>query len=365
MIVPVFIKNSTINITYNQMIEIGFFLGNKIFETCFLSSWLIYGTRKGYIILDLTRNTVFFKLIYSIFGSLIENRQPIWFVCLNLFNFYLMKLHSFLCGEYCNDCFWNSGMISNMKRFLKFAKDRLPYKIYDNKFKYYFINNYLIGSRGRPPGLIFSLNPSFDEIILAEATKNGLPTLSITDTSVDLTGLAFFFIGNNRSFICIWLFLFIFTRLTLIKKFKLFLYWKNFLYNFNRKTNLINFFLLNFLNKENQKSIFLSKIDFVVDSKMVEKFSDYYLERKYFDKQIFFHSRIFDEDYNYIKELNFYTYSQIKYNLQNVDYNIIKDVRKYRKFWLETPLNIGSFSEKDRYVNQIVDKFDKYTYVYE
>lgn len=90
-----------------------------------------------------------------------------------------------------------------MKRFFYFIKFRLHLQKFDNKFKRFFLNNYLVGSGGRVPGLVFALNPYLDEIILGEALKSGVPTLSIADSSNVLTSLSFFFIGNNVSFLCL------------------------------------------------------------------------------------------------------------------------------------------------------------------
>lgn len=72
-----YISNRLIEVTYSQLVDIGFFLGNDIKKTFFLSSWLVYGTKEYYVILDLVKNILHYKIIYGMINSIVDGKQPI------------------------------------------------------------------------------------------------------------------------------------------------------------------------------------------------------------------------------------------------------------------------------------------------
>ncbi len=115
------LSNFVVRLTVQQMIFLGIHIGHHKKNSIFLSSWLFYGWRNNFFIINLIKTFLVSRLALNVIKKLIRYIRPFWFVTMSQNQGPLIGRYASICGEPFNVFWWISGSLTNLKMVLDWS----------------------------------------------------------------------------------------------------------------------------------------------------------------------------------------------------------------------------------------------------
>jgi small subunit ribosomal protein S2 len=202
------------NITMKELLEAGVHFGHQTKRWNPKMKPYIFGARNGIYIIDLQKTVRLFKNAYNFVVEAAKAGETVLFVGTKKQAQDSVAEEAQRCGMFYVNQRWLGGMLTNFAT-VKQSIDRL--KRLDAMFADGSIDAYTkkealklekerqklektlggIKGMGRPPGVLFVIDPKNEEIAVCEAKKLGTQVVAIVDTNCDPDNIDYLIPGND------------------------------------------------------------------------------------------------------------------------------------------------------------------------
>jgi small subunit ribosomal protein S2 len=202
------------NITMKELLEAGVHFGHQTKRWNPKMKPYIFGARNGIYIIDLQKTVRLFKNAYNFVVDAAKAGETVLFVGTKKQAQDSVAEEAQRCGMFYVNQRWLGGMLTNFAT-VKQSIDRL--KRLDAMFADGTIEAYTkkealklekerqklektlggIKGMGRPPGVLFVIDPKNEEIAVCEAKKLGTQVVAIVDTNCDPDNIDYLIPGND------------------------------------------------------------------------------------------------------------------------------------------------------------------------
>jgi small subunit ribosomal protein S2 len=202
------------NITMKELLEAGVHFGHQTKRWNPKMKPYIFGARNGIYIIDLQKTVRLFKNAYNFVVEAAKAGETVLFVGTKKQAQDSVSEEAQRCGMFYVNQRWLGGMLTNFST-VKQSIDRL--KRLDAMFADGTIDAYTkkealklekerqklektlggIKGMGRPPGVLFVIDPKNEEIAVCEAKKLGTQVVAIVDTNCDPDNIDYLIPGND------------------------------------------------------------------------------------------------------------------------------------------------------------------------
>jgi small subunit ribosomal protein S2 len=202
------------NITMKELLEAGVHFGHQTKRWNPKMKPYIFGARNGIYIIDLQKTVRLFKNAYNFVVDAAKDGETFLFVGTKKQAQDSVAEEAQRCGMYYVNQRWLGGMLTNFST-VKQSIDRL--KRLDSMFADGTIEAYTkkealklekerqklektlggIKGMGKPPGVLFVIDPKNEEIAVNEAKKLGTRVVAIVDTNCDPDNVDYVIPGND------------------------------------------------------------------------------------------------------------------------------------------------------------------------
>ena len=202
------------NITMKELLEAGVHFGHQTKRWNPKMKPYIFGARNGIYIIDLQKTVRLFKNAYNFVVDAAKAGETVLFVGTKKQAQDSVAEEAQRCGMFYVNQRWLGGMLTNFST-VKQSIDRL--KRLDAMFTDGTIDAYTkkealrlekerqklektlggIKGMGRPPGVLFVIDPKNEEIAVCEAKKLGTQVVAIVDTNCDPDNIDYLIPGND------------------------------------------------------------------------------------------------------------------------------------------------------------------------
>jgi small subunit ribosomal protein S2 len=202
------------NITMKELLEAGVHFGHQTKRWNPKMKPYIFGARNGIYIIDLQKTVRLFKNAYNFVVDAAKAGETVLFVGTKKQAQDSVAEEAQRCGMFYVNQRWLGGMLTNFST-VKQSIDRL--KRLDAMFADGTIDAYTkkealrlekerqklektlggIKGMGRPPGVLFVIDPKNEEIAVCEAKKLGTQVVAIVDTNCDPDNIDYLIPGND------------------------------------------------------------------------------------------------------------------------------------------------------------------------
>ncbi|MDB6081487.1 MAG: rpsB [Chlamydiia bacterium] len=206
-------KQPETTVTIKDLLEAGTHFGHQTQRWNPKMKRFIFGERNGIYILDLAKTLHQLKMALEVVKEVVASHRTILFVGTKKAAKTTVRECAEKCGEFYVSERWLGGMLTNLQTLRQSVKklERIEKRISaggegltkkeisimsKDQIK---LDKNLSGVRGlrKPPGLLIIVDPSKEDIAVAEATKLGIPIMALVDTNCNPDPITYVIPGND------------------------------------------------------------------------------------------------------------------------------------------------------------------------